>query len=132
MSTDICFMEDNYKTKKVTVVSLARDTPTSLPLQPYRILSNYLKQYGSYGLHKIFGFRGDNYIKKKWELTLLHATRLLVLLYIPTKYYQIMSKGIKVLEGTRMRLRTDRCHADRYIPRTYLSGDKKKKKQIKH
>ena len=40
-----------------------------------------------------------------------------------------MSKGIEVMEGTRMRLQTDRRtdgrHADRCIPRTYRSGDKK-------
>ena len=40
-------------TNKVRVVSLACDTPTGPPLHPYQILSNYLKQYGSYGLHKI-------------------------------------------------------------------------------
>ena len=33
---------------------------------------------------------------------------LLVLLYIPTKFYQNMSKGIKVMERTMMHLRTDR------------------------
>ena len=41
-------------TKKVRVVSLECDMPTTgPPLHPYQILSNYLKQYGSYGLHKI-------------------------------------------------------------------------------
>ena len=39
-------------TKKVRSVSLARDTPTGPLLHPYQILSN-LKQYVSYGLHKI-------------------------------------------------------------------------------
>ena len=38
---------------KVKVVTLARDMPTGPSLHPYKILSNYLKQYGSYGLHKI-------------------------------------------------------------------------------
>ena len=38
---------------KVRVVSLAHNTPTGPSLYPYQILSNYLKQYGSYGLHKI-------------------------------------------------------------------------------
>ena len=33
------------------VVSLTQDMPTGPPLHPYQI--NYLKQYGSYGLHKI-------------------------------------------------------------------------------
>ena len=37
----------------VRVVSLAQDTPTGPPLYPYQILSNYLKQYGNYGPHKI-------------------------------------------------------------------------------
>ena len=48
-----CFRGDNYITNKVRVLSLAWDTPTGTPLHPYQILSNYLKQYGSYGLHKV-------------------------------------------------------------------------------
>ena len=39
-------------TKRIKV-SLACNTPTGPPLHPYQILSNYIKQYGSYGLHKI-------------------------------------------------------------------------------
>ena len=60
------------------------------------------------------------------ELFLLHVTHLMVLLHILSKYYQNMSKGIEVMERTRMRLRTDGRHADRYIPRIYRSGDKNK------
>ena len=37
----------------------------------------------------------------------LDATCLLVLLFIPTKYYQNMSKGIKVMEHTRVHVRMD-------------------------
>ena len=44
---------DNYIIKKPRVVSLVRDTTTGPPLHPYQILSNNLKQYWSYGLHKI-------------------------------------------------------------------------------
>ena len=51
MSTDFCFRENNYIMKKMRVVSLVRDTPTG-PLHSNQILSNYLKKYGSYGLHK--------------------------------------------------------------------------------
>ena len=73
--------------KKVRVVSLARDMPTGHFLHFYQVLSYHLKQYGSYGLHKIlasgeiiikiclrvsklwsaqdFGFRVDNYITKQ-------------------------------------------------------------------
>ena len=48
------FRGDNYiMKKKVIVVSITRDTPTGPPLHFYQILSYYLKQYGSYGLHKI-------------------------------------------------------------------------------
>ena len=50
---DFCFRGDNYITKKVRVVSLAGNTLTNPPLHPNQILSNYLKQYESYGLHKI-------------------------------------------------------------------------------
>ena len=57
-------------------------------------------------------------------LFVLQATRLLVLLYIPMKYYQNMSKGIEVMAPTRMRLWSDGRHADCYIPHTYLLGDK--------
>ena len=39
--------------EEVRVVSLARDMPSGSPLHLYQILSYYLKQYGSYGLHKI-------------------------------------------------------------------------------
>ena len=52
-----------YITNKVRVVSLACNMPTGPSLHPYQILSNYLKQYGSYGLHKILA-SGENYIMK--------------------------------------------------------------------
>ena len=50
---DFRFRGDNYTTNKVRVVPLTCNTPTGPPLHPYQILSNYLKQYGTYGLHKI-------------------------------------------------------------------------------
>ena len=50
---DFCFRGDSYIKKKVRVVSLAHDMLTGPPLNPYQIFSNYLKQYGSYDLHKI-------------------------------------------------------------------------------
>ena len=56
------------------VVSLVHDTPTGPSLHPYQILSNYLKQYGSYSLHKILAVRGVNYITKK--VRVVYCTRL--------------------------------------------------------
>ena len=48
------FRIDNYLTKKkVRVVPLACDMPTGPPLNLYQILSNYLTQYGRYGLYKM-------------------------------------------------------------------------------
>ena len=47
------FRGGNYIMKRVRVVYLARDMPTGPPLHSYQVLLNYLKQYGSYGLHKI-------------------------------------------------------------------------------
>ena len=55
-----CFGGDNYITNKVRVVSPVRDMPTGPPLHPYQILSNYLKQYGSYSLQKNLA---------SWEIT---------------------------------------------------------------
>ena len=46
-----------------------------------------------------FGFRGDKYIKQ--ELSFLHATLLLDLIYVPTKYYQIISNSMGVMACTR-------------------------------
>ena len=57
MDGDFCFRGDNYITKKVRVISLARETRTGPPLHLYQILSNYLKQYGSYGC-TTFGLQG--------------------------------------------------------------------------
>ena len=51
---DFGFRGDNYIMKKeVRVVFLACNMPTGPPVHFYLILSYYLKQYGSYGLHKI-------------------------------------------------------------------------------
>ena len=52
-----CFMGEYYIKKKVTVISLAYDTPTGTFLHSYQIVSNYLKQYEIYGLHKISASR---------------------------------------------------------------------------
>ena len=49
---DFGFREDNYITKTVRVVSLARDMPTGLPLHSYQILPKYVSGYQSYGAHK--------------------------------------------------------------------------------
>ena len=68
---DVGFRGDNYIMKKVSVVSSAHDTPTGPPLHFYQILSYYLKQYGSYCLHKIFCFRGGNYLMKKVKVVSL-------------------------------------------------------------
>ena len=97
---DFGFRGDNYITRKVRVVSLSRDTPNGPPLHPYIIkLSQTVWELWP---AQDFGFRGDNYITK--TVRVVSFARLLVLLYIPTKYYQSMSKDIKVMERTRMRL----------------------------
>ena len=67
-----------------------------------------------------FGFRGDNYITNKLRVVLLHATRLLVLLFIPTKYYLNMSKGISY--GMHKYVSMDFCfRGANYILKTELS-----------
>ena len=53
MSLQFLLQGDNYLINDVRIISLMHDTPTGPPLYLYQTLSNYLKQYGSYGLHKI-------------------------------------------------------------------------------
>ena len=43
----------NYITKKVRVITITRDMPADPPLYPSQMISNYLKQNGSYSLYKI-------------------------------------------------------------------------------
>ena len=54
-----------------------------------------------------FGFKGDNYRTKIMRVVYLACDTPTGPLYIPTKYYQNMSKIIKVIECTRMRIWTD-------------------------
>ena len=83
---DFGFRGDNYiRDKNVRVVSLACNKPTGPPLDFYQILSYYLKQYGSYGLHEISASGEITTSGRKWELSLLHGT---CLLFISTKHYQ--------------------------------------------
>ena len=55
---------DNLKKNKARVIFPACKTPTSPDICAYQILSDYLKQYGSSGLHKI-STSGEISIKKK-------------------------------------------------------------------
>ena len=50
---EICSGEITRKNNKARVVFIICNTPTSFDICPYQILSNYLKQYGSYDLHMI-------------------------------------------------------------------------------
>ena len=114
---NFCFRGDNFIMIAVRVFCFACDKPTGPPLHPYQMLSNYLTQYKSYGLHKILASGGITAYQRQWELSLLHATRLLVLFYIPTKYYQNMSKGIEVMDAQGCVYgRTEGRHADKEYP----------------
>ena len=67
---DFCFRGNNYITKAVRVVPFARSTPTGPLSYPYQILSNYLKQYGSYDLHKTAASGKITTSRRKWGLFL--------------------------------------------------------------
>ena len=61
-----------------------------LPTKSYN-LYNLKKKKKSILAAQAFGIRGDKYITKKSELSLLHVTHLMVLTYASTKYYQTIS-----------------------------------------
>ena len=108
---DFGFRGDNYVMKKVRVVSLACDTPSGPLLHFYKTLSKYVFGYQSYGVHKsLVSGEITTWRRKKWELSLLHVTCLLVLLFISTKYYHIISNSMGVMACTRFRLQGRQLH----------------------
>ena len=74
---DFGFRGENYIMKTVRVVILARNIPTGLLLHFYQTLSKYVLRYQSYDLQKISASGEITIQWIKWELSLLHATRLL-------------------------------------------------------
>ena len=94
---------DNYiMKKKVRVVSLACDMPTGPPLHPYQIFIKLFQTVWELWPAQDFGFRGDNYIRKT-----VRAVSCMQHAYGSSSTFlpNIINKGIKVMERTRMRLR---------------------------
>ena len=94
----------------VTVVDLC--TLSGHALYFYQILWNYLERYQSYwadtiSIPKIS--KGNNSAKNVGGVTVLISACCLIMLYICTKFCEIISNGIKVMDRTRMfnRWRTD-------------------------
>ena len=78
------------------VVSLARDTPTGPPLHPLPNIIKLSQTIWELWPTQDFNFRGDNYITKKVRVISLARELPSVLLFIPTKYYQNMSRVSKL------------------------------------
>ena len=95
----------NNSSKKVggvTVLYLC--TSSGHALYFYQVLWNYLKRYQSYRVDTISILKitkGNNSAKKEVEWRLLISAHRLVTLYISTKFCEIISNGIKVIERTR-------------------------------
>ena len=98
---DFGFRGDNYITKTVRVVTLTCNIPTGPLLHFYQTFSKYVLGYQSYGLHKISASGEITTQQIKWELSLLHTTCSLILLFILTKYDQIISNSMGVMACTR-------------------------------
>ena len=70
----------------------------------YQVLRNYLKRYQRYRADTISILKitkGNNSAKNVGGVTVLISARRLVMLYISTKFCEIISNSIKVIEGTR-------------------------------
>ena len=70
----------------------------------YQVLRNYLKRYQSYRADTISILKitkGNNSAKNVGGVTVLISACRLVMLYISTKFCEIISNGIKVIERTR-------------------------------
>ena len=86
----------------VTVFNLC--TSFGHALYFYQVLWNYLKRYQSYRADTISILKitkGNNSAKNVGGVTVLISARCLVMLYISTKFCEIISNGIKVIERTR-------------------------------
>ena len=91
-------------TEKGIVVSLARDMPAGPPLHSYQILSNISKGIKVTERTRIstdFCFREDNYITRKVRVVSLARDMPTFPLFIPIKYYQIISNSMGVMACTR-------------------------------
>ena len=70
----------------------------------YQVLLNYLKRYQSYRVDTISILKttkGNNSAKNVGGVTVLIFAPRLVMLYISTKFCEIISNGIKVIERTQ-------------------------------
>ena len=86
----------------VTVIDLC--TLSGHALYFYQVLGNYLKRYQSYRADTISILKitkGNNSAKNVGGVTVLISASRLVMLYISTKFCEIISNGIKVIERTR-------------------------------
>ena len=85
-------------TKKLRVVSLARNTPTSPPLHSYQYYQNMSKGILSYGAHKDvsmdFSFRREKYITKKVKVVSLARNTTGPPLHPHQILYQIISNSM--------------------------------------
>ena len=87
----------------MTVVNLC--TSSGHALYFYQVLLNYLERYQSYradtiSIPKIS--KGNNSAKNVGGVTVLISARRLIVVYICTKFREIISNGIKVMDWTRM------------------------------
>ena len=105
---DFGFRGSNYIIKKVRVVSLASDMPTGPPLHFYKRFSKYVLGYQVMECTRLW-LQG-RYITKKKVSCLLHVTCLLVLLFISTKYYHIISNSMGVMACTIFLLQGRQLH----------------------
>ena len=90
---------DNAKSKNGRVVILVCDMSSGPVLHFCQVPSKYSKGYYRVDTKSLSNkTKGDN---SKPELSILYATCHLILIYISTRYYQNILKGIQVTELTR-------------------------------
>ena len=128
----------------VTVVNLCMSSGHALYF--YQVLWNYLERYQSYRADTISILKiskGNNSAKNVGGVTVLISARRLIMVYICTKFCEIISKSIKVMDRTRMfncwrtdgwtdgRTDTQKFGGYNIIPRHFLwRGIKIQKQQI--
>ena len=107
------FRRDNYITKSVRVVSLASDTCSGPYLCFYQIIKLFQTIKKSWNAQELgLEIRSGEISRKRTEqeLSFLHVTLLIDLIYVPTIYYHTISNSTWLMDCTRFGLQGVQLH----------------------
>ena len=123
---DLTTMGDNSKRSQLELSFLYATHLLNVLYRVVKYHENILKSFRVMVRTKFYNLgRLWTHELSQLELSFLHATLLPNALYNLTKFHEKGYRSYGPHKVSATDRRTDRCQRDHYIPRTYLSGDKK-------